>query len=142
MASEIEEVKLLKIETPQAVAKLRSLIEAGDDAIEGLFDGEEAITLMADMDAGASGSMTSAALPDLIKPAIEAQLAGDRATAGAIYDRLLPLINFENRQCRWRACKAVMREGGVIKSATLRVPCTQRAARSFWTLSVRRTRWR
>lgn len=122
LAREIEEVKLFKIETPQAAAKLRALIEAGGEAIEGPFDGEEAITLMADMDAGATGSMTSATLPDLIKPAIEAHLAGDCATAAAIYERLLPLINFENRQCGWRACKAVMREGSVIKSDHVRHP--------------------
>ena len=80
MAREIEEVRLFKIETPQAAAKLRALIEAGGDAIEGPFDGEEGITLMADLDAGATGSMTSATLPDLIKPAVAAHLAGGPVT--------------------------------------------------------------
>ncbi len=122
MAREIEAVKLFKIETPQAAAKLRALIAAGGDAIEGPFDGEEAITLLADLDAGATGSMTSATLPDLIGPAITAYLAGDRAAAKATYERLLPIINFENRQCGWRSCKAVMKEGGVIGSEAVRHP--------------------
>jgi 2-keto-3-deoxy-L-arabinonate dehydratase len=122
MAREIEEVKLFKIEVPQAAAKLRALIAAGGDAIEGPFDGEEGITLMADLDAGASGCMTSATLPDLIKPAVTAYLAGDRAEAARIYARVLPLINFENRQCGWRSCKAVMMEGGVIASDAVRHP--------------------
>ena len=122
MAGEIEEVRLFKIETPQAAAKLRALIEAGGDAIEGPFDGEEAITLIADLDAGATGSMTSATLPDLIRPPVMAHLAGNRAEAVAIYNRLLPLINFENRQCGWRSCKAVMKEGGVIRSEHVRHP--------------------
>lgn len=122
MAKEIEQVKLFKIETPQAAAKLRALIEAGGDAIEGPFDGEEAITLIPDFDAGATGSMTSATLPDLIKPAISAYLAGDRAVAKAIYKDLLSLINFENRQCGWRSCKAVMVEGKVIRSEHVRHP--------------------
>lgn len=122
MAREIEQVRLFKIETPQAAAKLRALIEAGGDAIEGPFDGEEAITLMADMDAGATGSMTSATLPDLIAPAVRAHLAGDRAKAARIYGDLLPLINFENRQCGWRSCKAVMVEGRVIRSEHVRHP--------------------
>ena len=116
MAREIEQVKLFKIETPQAAAKIRALIEAGGDAIEGPFDGEEAITLMADLDAGATGSMTSATLPDLIGPAVAAYLDGRRDEAKAIYQRLLPIINFENRQCGWRSCKVVMKEGGVIRS--------------------------
>ena len=122
MAREIEQVRLFKIETPQAAAKLRALIEAGGDAIEGPFDGEEAITLMADMDAGATGSMTSATLPDLIALAVRAHLAGDRAKAARIYGDLLPLINFENRQCGWRSCKAVMVEGRVIRSEHVRHP--------------------
>lgn len=120
MAREIEQVRLFKIETPQAAAKLRALIEAGGDAIEGPFDGEEAITLIADLDAGATGTMTSATMPDLIKPAVTAHLAGDRAEAVSIYNRLLPLINFENRQCGWRSCKVVMKEGGVIGSDHVR----------------------
>jgi 4-hydroxy-tetrahydrodipicolinate synthase len=122
MAREIEQVKLFKIETPQTAAKLRALIEAGGDAIEGPFDGEEAITLMADMDAGATGSMTSATLPDLIGPAVTAYLEGRRDEAKAIYQRLLPIINFENRQCGWRSCKVVMKEGGVIRSEAVRHP--------------------
>lgn len=122
MAREIEQVKLFKIETPQAAAKLRALIAEGGAAIEGPFDGEEAITLMADLDAGATGTMTSATLPDLIGPAVRAYLAGDRATASASYARLLNLINFENRQCGWRSCKVVMKEGGVIVSDAVRHP--------------------
>ncbi len=122
MAREIAEVKLFKIETPQAAAKLRALIAAGGDAIEGPFDGEEAITLMADLDAGATGTMTSATLPDLIRPAVVAYLEGRRPEAAATYARLLPLINFENRQCGWRSCKVVMREGGVIRSEHVRHP--------------------
>ena len=122
MAREIEQVKLFKIETPQAAAKIRQLIAEGGDAIEGPFDGEEAITLMADLDAGATGTMTSATLPDLIRPAVVDYLAGRQAEAARTYARLLPLINFENRQCGWRACKAVMKEGGVIASEHVRHP--------------------
>jgi 2-keto-3-deoxy-L-arabinonate dehydratase len=122
LAQEIEQVKLLKTETLQAAAKLRALTEAGGDAIEGPFDGKEAITLIPDMDAGATGSMTSATLPDLIRPAVIAHLEGRRDDAKAIYARLLPLINFENRQCGWRSCKAVMQVRSVIKSDHMRHP--------------------
>lgn len=122
MAREIEQVKLFKIETPGAAAKIRALIEAGGDAIEGPFDGEEAITLLPDMDAGATGSMTSATLPDLIRPAVMAHLEGRREDAMAIYASVLPLINFENRQCGWRATKAVMQAGGVFASDHVRHP--------------------
>ena len=122
MAREIEAVKCFKIECAQAANKLRALIVAGGDAIEGPFDGEEGITLLADLDAGATGCMTSALIPDLVRPAIAAQLADDRDTAKNIYERVLPLINYENRLCGFRAAKTVMKEGGVIKSDFCRHP--------------------
>jgi len=122
LAREIPAVGYFKIETPQAAGKLRALIEAGGEAIVGPFDGEEAITLMADLDAGATGTMTSALLPDLIKPIVTAHAAGDRATAARLYAGVLPLINYENRQCGLKACKAVMKEGGVIGSDHVRHP--------------------
>ncbi|MDJ0943751.1 MAG: dihydrodipicolinate synthase family protein [Kiloniellales bacterium] len=122
LAREIGEVGYFKIETPQAAAKLRALIEAGGTAVEGPFDGEESITLMADLDAGATGTMPSALLPDLIRPVLVHHREGRRDEAAARYARILPLINFENRQCGLRACKTVMMEGGVIKSDTVRHP--------------------
>ncbi len=122
MAREIEMVKLFKIEMPGTAGKLRALIAAGGDAIEGPFDGEEGITLLADLHAGATGSMTSAMITDQIKPVITHHAAGDLAAASQAYARVLPAINHENRQCGFRATKAAMMEGGVIKSDFCRHP--------------------
>ena len=122
LAREVPLVRYFKVEVPQAAAKLRALIEAGGEAIEGPFDGEESITLMADLDAGATGTMPSALLPDLIKPVLEHHRAGRRGEAAKAYGRILPLINFENRQCGLRAAKTVMMEGGVIGSDAVRHP--------------------
>lgn len=118
-------VRYFKIEVPGTAAKLRQLIELGGDAIEGPFDGEEGITLMADLDAGATGAMSSALLPDLIRPVLTLHSEGRRAEAAAAYERILPLINFENRQCGPRAAKTVMMAGGVIASDHVRHPLNQ-----------------
>jgi len=48
--------------------------------------------------------------------------AGKSIQAAKTYARILPLINFENRQCGLRAAKTVLKEGGVIKSDTVRHP--------------------
>jgi 2-keto-3-deoxy-L-arabinonate dehydratase len=122
LARELPLVRYFKIEVPGAAAKLRALIAAGGDTIEGPFDGEEAITLLPDLDAGATGTMPSALLPDLIRPVFDAFCAGRRDEARAGYARLLPLINYENRQCGLRATKTVMMEGGVIRSDAVRHP--------------------
>jgi 4-hydroxy-tetrahydrodipicolinate synthase len=122
MAKEIGNLSYFKIEVPQAAAKLRALIEAGGEAIQGPWDGEEAITLMADLDAGATGAMTGGGYPDGIRQIVDAYSAGDRPAAIDAYQRWLPLINYENRQCGLAACKVLMKEGGVIAHETVRSP--------------------
>jgi dihydrodipicolinate synthase/N-acetylneuraminate lyase len=122
MAREIAQVSYFKIETPGAASKLRELIRLGGDAIIGPWDGEEAITLLPDLDAGATGAMTGGAYPDGIRLIVDAFAAGRRNDAAAAYQRWLPLINYENRQCGLLACKALMQEGGVIDCEAPRHP--------------------
>jgi 2-keto-3-deoxy-L-arabinonate dehydratase len=122
MAKEIEHVSYFKIETAGAAAKLRELIRLGGDAIEGPWDGEEAITLVPDLDAGATGAMTGGGFPDGIRPILDAWRAGRRDEAIAGYERWLPLINIENRQCGPLAAKSLMKEGGVIACEAPRHP--------------------
>jgi 4-hydroxy-tetrahydrodipicolinate synthase len=122
MAQDFEQVRYFKIETAGAASKLRELIELGGDAIEGPWDGEEAITLMADLEAGATGAMTGGGYPDGIRQIVDPYFAGRRDEAMAAYARWLPLINYENRQCGLQACKVLMQEGGVIRSEAVRHP--------------------
>ena len=122
MAREIEQLSYFKIESAQAAAKLREVIRLGGEAIEGPWDGEEGITLMADLDAGATGTMTSGGYPDGFRQIMDHHFAGRRDQTVAAYDRWLPLINYENRQCGLLACKALMKEGGVIACDAPRAP--------------------
>ncbi len=122
MATEIAQLSYFKIETPGAASKLRELIRLGGEAIEGPWDGEEAITLLADLDAGATGAMTGGAFADGIRPIIEAHRGGDADLAFTLYQRWLPLINHENRQAGFLAAKALMKEGGVIACDAPRHP--------------------
>jgi 2-keto-3-deoxy-L-arabinonate dehydratase len=122
LARELANIAYFKIEVPQTAAKLRGLIALGGDAVEGPWDGEEAITLMADLDAGATGAMTGGGYPDGIRGIVDPFFAGRRDEAMAAYSRWLPLINYENRQCGLAAAKALMKEGGVIASDHVRHP--------------------
>ncbi|VFR42703.1 L-2-keto-3-deoxyarabonate dehydratase [plant metagenome] len=122
MAREIEQVSYFKIETPGAATKLRDLIALGGDAVEGPWDGEEAITLMPDLDAGATGAMTGGAYADGLRPIIVAHREGRREEAAQLYERWLPLINHENRQGGILSAKALMQAGGIIQSDASRHP--------------------
>lgn len=122
MAQEIEHISYFKIEIAQAASKLRELIRQGGDAIVGPWDGEEAITLLPDLDAGATGAMTGGGYPDGIRQIYDLYAKGDQDGAAAMYQRWLPLINYENRQAGIATAKELMLAGGVIKSAAMRHP--------------------
>ena len=130
MARELENVGYFKIECPFAADKLAALIAAGGSDVLGPWDGEEAVTLLADLDAGATATMTSGLQCEQIRPIVTDYLAGNRDAALAQWTRCLPLINHENRQCGLRACKTVFMEGGVIGSDHVRHPLRPMSART------------
>ena len=122
MAKEIKNVCYFKIESPGAASKLRELIRLGGDCVEGPWDGEEAITLLPDLQAGATGAMTGGAYPDGIRMIMDAWTQGRRDEAIAEYTRWLPLINYENRQGGILTAKALMKAGGIIACEAPRHP--------------------
>ncbi|MGV8873014.1 MAG: dihydrodipicolinate synthase family protein [Rhodococcus sp. (in: high G+C Gram-positive bacteria)] len=122
LAADIPQVQYAKIEVAGAADKLRALTERAGGDLPGLFDGEEAVTLIPDLDAGAQGAMSSAMIPDALATIVAYFHAGKRAAAEEIWEDMLPLIQFENRQCGIRAAKILLKEGGVIHSDVSRRP--------------------
>jgi dihydrodipicolinate synthase/N-acetylneuraminate lyase len=122
MAKEIKNVAYFKIETAGAASKLRELIRVGGKSIEGPWDGEEAITLLPDLHAGATGAMTGGGFPDGIRQIMDPWTAGDHETATLAYEKWLPLINYENRQGGILTAKALMKAGGIIACEDPRHP--------------------
>lgn len=122
LAIEIPNVQYLKVESAQAAAKLERVIELAGDACPGPFDGEEGITLIPDLEAGATGTMPSAMIPEILGEIVRDWLAGAEQTARMLWEEWLPMIHYENRQCGLRATKVLMAEGGIIASETTRSP--------------------
>lgn len=122
LAHEIPQIKYVKIETAQAADKLRALTLAAGNDLPGPFDGEEAITLIPDLEAGAQGTMSSCMVPDELGRIVRDFHAGERDKAVRRWEDLLPFIHFENRQCGLRATKVLMKEGNIIRSDKTRAP--------------------
>ncbi|HUN31798.1 MAG TPA: dihydrodipicolinate synthase family protein [Trebonia sp.] len=118
----VPQVQYAKIEVPQAADKLHALVSTLGDRLPGPFDGEESVTLIPDLDAGATGTMPSATVPGELGAIVRRYRAGDRAGASAAWEALLPLIHFENRQCGLRAQKILLKEGGIIDCDRTREP--------------------
>jgi 4-hydroxy-tetrahydrodipicolinate synthase len=122
LVQQVPQVQYAKIEVPGAADKLNALVSALGDRLPGPFDGEESVTLIPDLDAGATGTMPSSMVPGELGQIVRAHAAGDRATAVRAWEDLLPLIHFENRQCGLRAQKILLAEGGIIGSDRTRAP--------------------
>jgi len=122
IAAEVPRVRYAKIEMPRTAQKLRVLAGLAGDELPGLYDGEESVTLIPDLLAGAQGTMSSCVVPDRLGRIVRTFLEGDRDAATADWEDLLPLIHFENRQCGLVAAKYLMREGGIIGSDRTRAP--------------------
>jgi 2-keto-3-deoxy-L-arabinonate dehydratase len=122
LVRQVPQVQYAKIEVPQAADKLHSLVSALGSSLPGPFDGEESVTLIPDLDAGAAGTMPSSMVPAELGQIIRCYAAGDRAGAVSAWEELLPLIHFENRQCGLRAQKIMLAEGGIIASDRTRAP--------------------
>jgi 4-hydroxy-tetrahydrodipicolinate synthase len=128
LAREIPQVQYAKIEMPETAAKLRTVIGLAGDALPGPCDGEESVTLIPDLDAGALGTMPSSSVPDVLGTVVRAYRAGNRDRAVSLWEEYLPLIHFENRQCGLRAAKVLLKEGGIISSEATRAPLSPLAA--------------
>ena len=122
LVRQVPQVQYAKIEVPQAADKLQTLVSALGDRLPGPFDGEESVTLIPDLDAGATGTMPSSTVPAELGQIVRRYRSGDRDGAVGGWEALLPLIHFENRQCGLRAQKILLAEGGVIACDRTRAP--------------------
>src|ERR1700745_4094931 len=130
LVHQVPRVQYAKIEVAQAADKLHSLVSTLGERLHGPFDGEESVTLIPDLDAGATGTMPSSMVPAELGQIVRGYLAGDRRGAVSAWEDLLPLIHFENRQCGLRAQKSLLAEGGIISSDRTRAPLGPVSART------------
>ncbi|WP_029114899.1 dihydrodipicolinate synthase family protein [Mycobacterium sp. URHB0044] len=122
LSRDIPQVKYAKIEVANAADKLRAVAASAGADLPGLYDGEEAVTLIPDLHAGAQGAMSSSMLPDVLSQIVRRFHDGECSAAEELWEHVLPLIQFENRQCGMRAAKILLKEGKVIASDAARAP--------------------
>jgi 2-keto-3-deoxy-L-arabinonate dehydratase len=122
LATDVRNVKYFKIEVPGTTVKIRELLRLAGSSIEGAFDGEEGITLIHDLAAGATGTMPGGMIPDLFREVFDLYQAGKIREATSGYERMLPLIVYENKLGGFRATKALLKEAGIIRCEAARHP--------------------
>jgi 4-hydroxy-tetrahydrodipicolinate synthase len=121
LAEGIPNARYLKLEDPPLMEKIGA-IRALTDKFE-IFGGLGGMFLLEELGRGASGTMTGFAFTEILVAVYQAWSAGDKATAGRIFDRYLPLIRFENQPIiNLNIRKELLRRRGAIADARLRAP--------------------
>jgi 4-hydroxy-tetrahydrodipicolinate synthase len=96
LCKEIEHVEYIKEETVPAGQVISETLAAAGDACKGIMGGMAGRYLIVEYDRGACGTMPACEMTDVHVQLWDALESGDRGEARAIFNRLLPLLNYEN----------------------------------------------
>lgn len=124
MCRELPHVEYIKEETLPEPRQLRATIAAAGAACKGVFGGQGGIYLLDEYRRGAIGNMPASQSTDLHVAIWNKLAAGDDAGARALFNRLLPLINYE-RLYGLAIYKEVLYRRGVFATTVSRAPGQQ-----------------
>jgi 4-hydroxy-tetrahydrodipicolinate synthase len=109
----------VKLEDPPTPPKIARLLAVEPELR--VFGGLGGVAALAELRAGACGTMTGFAFPEVLRELRVRLEAGDQAAASRVFDRYLPLIQFEAQPGVGLAVrKELLRRRGVIATATTR----------------------
>ncbi len=105
----------MKIEDPPTPAKIGRILAGRPDL--DVFGGLGGVSALGELRRGACGTMTGFAYPEILRAVRERLEAGEGRSAGLLFDRYLPLIQFEAQQIIGLAIrKEILRRRGVLAS--------------------------
>lgn len=126
---DVAAVVAVKNEAPPTAVKTEQVFAAvGEDRPFAMLGGLGALNLLDELDAGAHGTMTGFAYPEVLTAVVGAYGAGDRARARTLYEAFLPWLVFESTAVVSLAIrKEFLRLRGLIRSALVRAPAPELA---------------
>jgi len=121
MCRALPRVRYLKEETLPEPDAISATIAAAGEACDGVFGGQGGIYMIDEHKRGACGNMPACQSTDVHVAIFDKLAAGDEAGARALFNQLLPLINYE-RLYGVALYKEVLVRRGVIASKACRAP--------------------
>jgi 4-hydroxy-tetrahydrodipicolinate synthase len=125
VVAEVPAVRYVKEETMPCGQRISSLLETREigDAPHfiGVLGGAGGRYILDELARGALGTMPACELTDIHVVMVAAWRAGNRSFARSLYNRSLPLLNFQ-AVFRWAMTKEVLKRRGIIDSAHVRAP--------------------
>jgi dihydrodipicolinate synthase/N-acetylneuraminate lyase len=121
MCRELPRVEYIKEETLPSSRTMSATIAAAGKDCKGVFGGQGGLYLVDEYRRGTAGNMPACEIPDVQVALWNTLEAGDQAGARALFNRVLPLINYE-RQYGVGVYKEVLYRRGVIATRVCRTP--------------------
>ena len=121
MCKELPRVQYIKEETFPSSRMLSATIAAAGTLCKGVFGGQGGLYLVDEYRRGSVGNMPACEIPDVQVVLWNTLEAGDLARARAMFNKVLPLINYE-RQYGVGVYKELLYRRGIIATRVCRTP--------------------
>jgi 4-hydroxy-tetrahydrodipicolinate synthase len=121
MCRELPRVEYIKEETLPSSRMVSATVAAAGAACKGVFGGQAGQYMLDEYRRGAAGNMPACHTTDVMQAIWDELEAGDEAGARALFNRVLPLINYE-RQYGVALYKEILYRRGVIATRVSRAP--------------------
>lgn len=125
IAREVPEARTIKLEDPPTPLKISRILQEGKEIPIRIFGGFGGMYLLEELMAGAVGSMTGFAYPEILVEIVRLYRAGETERAADLFYRTVSLMRFEFQEGIGLAIrKEILHRRGVISSPGLRPPGT------------------
>jgi 4-hydroxy-tetrahydrodipicolinate synthase len=124
MCRELPNVEYIKEETLPEPRRISETLAAAGDTCKGVFGGQGGIYFLDEMRRGACGNMPACQATDVHVAIWNRLVAGDETGARQLFNRLLPLINYE-RLYGVAVYKEVLYRRGIIATTVSRAPAAR-----------------
>lgn len=121
MCREIEHVKYIKEETLPTGHYISSILDGESPEVKGVFGGAAARWMLPEMERGAAGFMPACQFTDIYVQIWDLWQDGKKEKARSLFDKLLPMINYEG-MLSVSLVKEILVRRGIISAAHIRRP--------------------
>ncbi|MGI9336387.1 MAG: dihydrodipicolinate synthase family protein, partial [Gammaproteobacteria bacterium] len=121
VVSAVPGVRYVKEETLPCGQRISQLIAGAPQHLGGVLGGAGGRYIIDELNRGAAGTMPACELTEVHAAIVRAHANGDSAGARGLFNRIVPLLNFQ-AVFRWRMTKAVLRRRGLIECEHVRAP--------------------
>ncbi len=123
IAHEIPAARTMKMEDPPTSLKIARTLEESQDIRLKIFGGLGGVYLLEELMAGATGTMTGFAYPEILVEIVRLYRSGKVDRAAEMFYRCVPLMRFEFQEGIGMVIrKEILRRRGAMAHATVRAP--------------------